>query len=244
MGSMGLFMNFYFAEFRKNKSLMLKVIVFFMALIAGISAGRSSIAGFAIGLGFYYFTIGFRQYLVGGVRVAFYCFILIVPIVVYIMSVPYLADVVNSYYVYAFRFLHQYFYVGYVGHSSLNTLGTMYFPLTEQQILLGDGRYTGSDNAYYMHTDPGYMRFTLLFGLLPSLVIYFGFLWVMFNYYIINKPYIKNIGVLILAIVGLSFLYHYKGELVMYNISYMKLIYFIFISCSLLSIREQRKIGT
>ena len=118
----------------------------------------------------------------------------------------------------------------------------MYFPLTEQQILLGDGRYTGSDNAYYLHTDPGFMRFTLIFGFLPSMVTYLGFLWVMFSYYVINRPYINNIGALVLSIIGLSFVYHYKGELIMYNISYMKLIYFIFISCSILSIKEKRKI--
>ena len=88
------------------------------------------------------------------------------------------------------------------------------------------------------NTDPGYMRFTLLFGLFPSLVIYFGFLWVMFNYYVLNRPYLKNVGVLILAIVGLSFVYHYKGELIMFNVSFMKLIYFIFISCTLLSLRQ------
>jgi len=242
MGLLGLYMSFYFAEFKQNKSLMFKVILFFIAIIAGISAGRASIAGFALGLAFYYFTLGFRHYLTGMAKVLLYCIIIIVPIIFYIMSIPSLVDIVTSYYKYAFQFLHHYFYAGYVGNSSLDTLSSMYFPLTEQQILLGDGRYTGSDNRYYLHTDPGFMRFTLIFGFLPSMITYVGFLWVMFNYYLINKPYINNIGVLVLAIIGLSFIYHYKGELIMYNISYMKLIYFVFISCSILSIREKRKI--
>lgn len=238
MGALGLYMNYYFAEFRQNKSLMIKVIIFFVAIIAGISAGRAAIAGFIFGLGFYYFTLGFRHYITGALRVGFYCLILITPLIIYIMSVPALTEVVTSYYKYAFQFLHKYFYDGYVGRSSLDTLEKMYFPLTDAQILLGDGQYTGSDGAYYLHTDPGFMRFTLLFGLLPSLVIYFGFLWVMFNYYVINRPYVKNIGVLILGLIGLSFVYHYKGELIMFNVSYMKLIYFIFISCTLLSLKQ------
>lgn len=242
MGLLGLYMSFYFAEFKQNKSLMFKVILFFIAIIAGISAGRASIAGFALGLAFYYFTLGFRHYLTGMAKVLLYCTIIILPIIFYIMSIPSLVDIVTSYYKYAFQFLHHYFYAGYVGNSSLDTLANMYFPLTEQQILLGDGRYTGSDNAYYLHTDPGFMRFTLIFGFIPSMITYLGFLWVMFSYYLINKPYINNIGVLVLAIIGLSFIYHYKGELIMYNISYMKLIYFVFISCSILSIREKRKL--
>lgn len=243
MGALGLYMNYYFAEFRKNKSLMLKVVIFFIIIIAGISAGRSAIAGFVFGLAFYYFTVGFRHYFTGALRVFFYCLILITPLIIYIMSVPELKEVVTSYYKYAFQFIHKYFYDGYVGRSSLDTLKTMYFPLTDLQILLGDGQYTGSDGAYYLHTDPGYMRFTLLFGIFPSLVIYFGFLWMMFNYYIINKPYMKNVGVLILALVGLSFIYHYKGELIMFNISYMKLIYFIFVGCTLLSIKQKLNIA-
>jgi len=238
MGALGLYMGFYFAQYRQNKSLLLKVIIFFITVIAGISAGRASIAGFVFGLGFYYFTLGFRQYFTGAFKVGFYCLVLITPLIIYIMSVPALTEVVTSYYKYAFQFLHKYFYDGYVGRSSLDTLEKMYFPLTDTQILFGDGKYTGSDGAYYLHTDPGFMRFTLLFGLFPSLVIYCGFLWVMFNYYVINRPYVKNIGVLILALIGLSFVYHYKGELIMFNVSYMKLIYFVFISCTLLSLKQ------
>ncbi|WP_345530719.1 hypothetical protein [Thalassotalea piscium] len=239
MGALGLYMNFYFAQYRQDKSLILKVIIFFVTIIAGISAGRASIAGFVFGLGFYYFTLGFRHYFTGAMRVGFYCLVLITPLIIYIMSVPALTEVVTSYYKYAFQFLHKYFYAGYVGRSSLDTLDKMYFPLTELQILWGDGKYTGSDGSYYLHTDPGFMRFTLIFGIFPSLVIYFGFLWVMFNYYVINRPYVKNIGVLILAIIGLSFVYHYKGELIMFNVSYMKLIYFIFVSCTLLSLKQK-----
>lgn len=241
MGALGLYMNYYFSEFRKNKSVMIKVIIFFVTVIAGISAGRASIAGFVFGLSFYYFTLGFRHYFTGAIRVSFYCLVLIAPFIIYIMSVPELKDIVTSYYKYAFQFLHKYFYDGYVGRSSLDTLEKMYFPLTDLQILWGDGLYTGSDGTYYLHTDPGFMRFTLLFGIFPSLVIYFGFLWVMFNYYVINKPYVKNIGVLILALIGLSFVYHYKGELIMFNIAFMKLIYFIFVSCTLISLQKSNE---
>ena len=241
MGLLGLFLQFYFAEFTKNKSLLLKIMAFFIALIAAISAGRASIAGFAIGFIFYFFTLGFRRYLTGSVRVAFYCILLISPVVLYILSEPLLAEAVDKYYRYAFQFIYKYFTEGQVDVSSLSHLETMYFPLTEQQLLLGDGRYTGADGAYYLHTDPGFMRFTLIFGLFPSIILYLGFIWIMSAYYFINRIPFKNFGVLVAGVVCLSFVYHYKGELILYNVSYMKLVYFTFTCCSLITLKNRKE---
>ena len=73
------------------------------------------------------------------------------------------------------------------------------------------------------------------------MLIYLGFIWVMFSYYLINKKYLPYAGALISAIVLIAFIYHYKGEIIMYNVSFMKIIYFIFICCSLFSLTKARE---
>ena len=239
MGILGLFLNYYFALYKKKLSLSIKIIIFFIAFIASISAGRSAAAGFILGTAFYYFNLGLVKFTKGSIKVAIYCFILLVPIIVYILSQPDLTDIVIKYYQYAFRFIHVYFTEGQVGRTSLATLDTMYFFLSEQQMFFGDGMYTGSDGAYYLHTDPGFMRFTLFFGIFPSLFLYFSFIYIMFSYYLFNRNHINQLGILILSIIFLSFVYHYKGELIMFNVSYMKIIYFVFISISLITIKKK-----
>jgi hypothetical protein len=229
MGLMGLFLSYYYSIYMKNNSLVFKIVIFFIAFIASISAGRSALAGFFIGFLFYYVELGFSKFMRGTLKVAVYSFLVITPIIVYILATPELNDMVTKYYTYAFKFVYMYFAGDQVSVSSLSTLEQMYFPLTEQQILVGEGRYTGNDGAYYLHTDPGFMRFTLLFGLFPSLFIYLSFLYIMLSYYLLNKGYVKQIGVLVLFITGLAFIYHYKGELIMFNVSYMKIIYFVFL---------------
>ena len=241
MGLLGLFMHYYFAVFKQNKSLAFRVVIFYLAIIAGISAGRTAVGGFAIGFAFYWFAIGAKSFVSSSMKVVLYTAIFISPLVFYIISDPALADIVEKYYRYAFQFIYRYFSDGYVGKSSLDVLDTMYFPLTDLQILLGDGRYTATAGDYYLQTDAGYMRFALLFGLLPSLIIYVGFVWIMFSYYLINRKYIEHFGILISSVIALTFIYHYKGEVIMFNVSFMKLIYFVFVTCSLLSLQSNSK---
>jgi len=239
MGLLGLLLQYYFAVHKKHTSLVLKIFLFFITFIASISAGRSAVAGFVLGSVFYYFNLGIGRFIKGLIKVLIYCLVLLTPIILYILSQPELADIAIKYYQYAFRFLHLYFTDGYVGRTSLATLDTMYFPLTEKQILMGEGLYTGFDGGYYLHTDPGFMRFTLFFGIFPSLFLYISFLYIMFSYYLFNRHYVKQIGVLIFTVICLSFVYHYKGELIMFNVSYMKIIYFVFISISLITIKKK-----
>ncbi len=239
MGILGLLLNYYFAIYKKNSSLSIKIIIFFITFIAAISAGRSAAAGFILGCAFYYFNLGLVMFTKGSVKVVLYCFILLVPIILYILSQPELTDVIIKYYQYAFRFIHVYFTEGKIGRTSLATLDTMYFFLSEQQMLFGDGMYTGTNGGYYLHTDPGFMRFTLFFGIFPSLFLYFSFIYIMFGYYLFNRNHVKQLSILIISIIFLSFVYHYKGELIMFNVSYMKIIYFVFISISLITIKKK-----
>ncbi|MFD2168203.1 hypothetical protein ACFSJY_18245 [Thalassotalea euphylliae] len=241
MGLLALLMHYYFAVYKAQKHLPWKVILFYMAFIAGISAGRTSFAGLAMGFYFYWILLNRKQLFAGVGKSIIYSLILVSPVIIYIMSNPALADIVDQYYRYAFQFIYKYFYDGYVGKSSLDALESMYFPLTNEQIFWGDGRYTSSVGNYYMQTDAGYMRFILMLGLVPNIIIYAGFCWILLSYYIVNKEHVPAIGGLILLIGTLSFVYHYKGELIMYNVSYMKIIYFLFISISLITIKKKMK---
>ena len=65
-----------------------------------------------------------------------------------------------------------------LGDSS-DTMFRMYFvPEDGLTILIGDGKYTNSDGSYYMHTDVGFMRHMLFYGVIGETLGYlsFGFL--------------------------------------------------------------------
>jgi hypothetical protein len=239
MGLLGLFLNYYFAVYKQHSSLVFKIFIFFIAFIASISAGRTAAGGFLLGVVFFYFSLGGFRFFKGLCKVAIYCLVLSIPIISYVLSQPELVDVAVKYYQYAFRFLHLYFTDGAIGRTSLATLDNMYFFLSEQQVLFGDGKYTGSDGNYYMNTDPGFMRFTLFFGVFPSLFLYFSFIYIMFSYYLLNRNYVKHLEVLIISVISLSFIYHYKGEIIMFGVSYMKIIYFVFISISIITLKAK-----
>lgn len=60
---------------------------------------------------------------------------------------------------------------GQVSSESTDMLQKMYFPLEPMTLFFGDGQYTGIDGKYYMHTDAGFMRNVLLFGIFVSLFL-------------------------------------------------------------------------
>jgi len=239
MGLLGYFMHYYFAVFGKERSLTFKVVCFYLAFIAGISAGRTSIAGFALGFVFYWLANTPSQFIRSTLKSLIISLLLVTPIAIYIATNPALAEIVDKYYRYAFQFIYKYFTEGYLGRSSLDSLETMYFPLTEKQILMGDGKYAGFTGGYYMETDAGFMRYILLFGLLPSLFIYLSFLFMMFVFYWVNKNTIPHLKTFTIGIVAIAFVFHYKGEIILFNVSFMKLIYFTFITATLFSLHDK-----
>jgi len=132
-------------------------IKFMVILVAGILAGRTAFVGIAIS--FVYIMSQSVKYTGLGV-------LLVATLVAIVLSI----DTLSVYSGWMFEF------ISFDGHSvtlsrtsSTDQLGQMYFmPTNDITWLWGDGRYVDGD-AYYMHTDAGYMR-NLFFGGLPFVI--------------------------------------------------------------------------
>lgn len=72
--------------------------------------------------------------------------------------------------------------------SSHTVLNEMIFMPSEKTILFGDGYYTEvGTNSYYMHTDVGFMRQILFYGLIPTIMAYLMTLFPIIDIYINKK---------------------------------------------------------
>lgn len=86
----------------------------------------------------------------------------------------------------------------------------MYFMPSFDTLIFGDGRYLNVDGSYYMHTDAGYMRGMLYFGVIGLLFLYGIYfllcLWGIHRSSEIYKKYMCEVILLLL------FLEEYKGD--------------------------------
>lgn len=129
---------------------------------------------------------------------------------------------------FAFEFVYNYINNGSVGTASTNRLGEMFFIPSASTLFFGDGMYTGIDGRYYMHTDSGYMRNILLFGIVGFLpLLLYNFCVIRF----ISINLLKKTGSVFLFCTFLTLLVlHLKGEVVGYLITVNIMFLFLFFS--------------
>jgi hypothetical protein len=83
------------------------------------------------------------------------------------------SEFVNTFYVWAFTPIRNLFTTGEIGTQSYNDLVSMHFMPNIKTLLIGDGYYTEKDTGlYYMHTDVGYLRPTLFYGVFNLIIGY------------------------------------------------------------------------
>lgn len=224
MGLLGYMFIFYINN--SNNSSIYNVFLFFICFIASLSAGRTSFLGFALGLLILtLYSISLKL----TIKILKYSVITIITgMIIYIILIntPSISQTIEKYSAYAFQPIINYLEYGSLSVTSTEKLQDMYFlPEDTSTIFFGDGKYTTDNGYYYMSTDAGYMRFMLYFGILGSLIPYLGFLY--FCFYTMNrtKSNIQKNKWFFWGIILLSFIYHYKGEIVFFNVSYMKIIF-------------------
>ncbi|HHR5883320.1 TPA: hypothetical protein ACS7XF_003311 [Providencia alcalifaciens] len=227
MGLLSYVFIYWISAFSKLSSIA-KSLFFLLILIASLSAGRTSILAFIIGG--IYLLINFKTIFLLRKTSKYLCIFLSMTsiIVVLLMGDTSLNNTLTRYSDYAFQPIINYFEHGSFSVSSTERLKEMYFlPEKESTIIVGDGRYSDSNGAYYMNTDSGYLRFMLYFGILGSIIPYLAFL--IFCLYSAKKsqkvsPKLKYFFFLIIF---MSFIFHYKAEVIFYNVAYMKIIYLL-----------------
>lgn len=215
-----IFLTFYCYK-QKFISLNYFIILITIGSIASISAGRTAILGLLFGL----------LYLIINLRNLRSILILILLSILSVISLSFLLNINSSnienkalqvLYNYSMEPILNYTQTGSFSSRSTDDLQTMYFFLTESQHLHGDGKYMIGDK-YYMETDAGFMRFSLFYGTIISTFLYLYFIKFTIKVYGKNKKYLLPI----LLLVTLSFILHYKGEVILFAVSYNKVLFLI-----------------
>lgn len=219
---MGLFIFISFFSY-KNKFINFKYFIILVLLggIASISAGRTAILGLMLGL--FYLLLNFKS--LRSFVTLISTFLLIVLLFSILLSIDWQSiqnDTLGYFYSYSMEPVLNYIATGNLTSSSTDALHNMYFPLTEKQYLIGDGRYMIGD-SYYMATDAGYMRFILFYGGVFSLILYGYFTYFVSKIAILNKRY----SLVLIFLLLFSFALHYKGEVILFSISYNKILFLV-----------------
>ncbi|ENV62440.1 hypothetical protein [Acinetobacter junii] len=219
---MGLFIFLTFVAY-KNKFIGLKFfsILILIGGVASVSAGRTAILGLILGL--IYSLLNFKN--ARSLKILISTFVIIFVAGVFLLSIDRDSiqnETLGYFYSYSMEPILNYLNTGGFSSSSTSGLQRMYFPLTEQQYLIGDGRYMNGE-SYYMSTDAGYMRFALFYGGIFSFIFYSYFSYFVVRVTSFNKNYMVPIFFLLLF----SFALHYKGEVVLFSISYNKVLFLI-----------------
>jgi len=167
----------------KKEYFSFKNSLFFIVLFVGsFFAGRTAFVGLGIALILYFLSLGAR--LKKGT--SFIRLVLIVAgtsFFLYNILLPSETKeiVENQLLPFVFEAVYNYIDSGETSTKSGEILQQMYFPISWQTFLVGDGKYTGDDGGYYMHSDAGIMRNILFYGIFGLLFILFGHLFYFFK---------------------------------------------------------------
>ena len=219
---MGFLLLLVFFLYEKN-FINFKYFIFLVLLggVASISAGRTAILGLIIGLVYLFLNLRNIRTIIT-LASMFLIFIFSISLLLSIDRNSIQNDTLRYFYSYSMQPILNYIDTGSFATSSTEALQNMYFPLTERQFLIGDGRYMDG-LKYYMGTDAGYMRFALFYG-----VIFSFFLYSYFTYFIGKIIFLsKRYSFFLLVIFLFTIMLHYKGEVILFAISYNKLLFLI-----------------
>lgn len=116
---------------------------------------------------------------------------------------------VQEWYNWCFSIINNFIASGRLGTESTDILfGEMLFIPKFATLVLGDGKFSLPDGAYYMHTDSGLVRPVLFYGVFFTVISYFV-LWNLIlclkNRRVLKKEHALNIMILNLLIVWFAF---------------------------------------
>lgn len=221
-------------------NILIKYLAFFLLVFGGASAARSSYAGIVLGV--LYIIIqwlfisktkgnskGIKQFNKKKVIRT----IVSVPVIIIMLSLIYIQfsnndsldqkiDKMNNF---AFQMFYNYQESGQLETSSTDALfNRMYFSIeSTKTVLIGDAIYSNDDGSYYMHTDAGYMRNVLYFGII-GLIILLIYQMKFFEWRD-RSNWIPNIFILTYILVM-----HIKGDVLGFSIMLQNILFIIYLS--------------
>lgn len=151
----------------KYNSLAARIALLTLLFIGAMSAGRTAIIGFGIAV-FYFCIANLKKVSLHTKTKNILCFFCV--LLGTVLAGCFFLSQKNEYSIkifmeYSLEFIDNFISGrGLTSSSTNNLFHGMYFPLSLKQYLIGDGQYMDG-SLYYMHTDAGYMRMVLYFGI-------------------------------------------------------------------------------
>lgn len=219
---------FYFVFFLKlivqnYKLYNVDYILFFISCVAILSAGRTAIIGILLFTASYILINLHNRKIKDLVKIIILMpvFIIITSYILLNSDIPAVTALVN----YVFQPIEHYKNYGNFQVSSLEGLSNMYFLPSDLTMLIGDARWLNGLGGYYEGVDAGYMRFLLYFGAPISLLIYLLWIFIIYFSYIRIKKVLDFAFVFFTSFLLMSFILHYKGEVIFINVGFNKVVY-------------------
>ncbi|WP_142129546.1 hypothetical protein [Bacillus sp. SLBN-3] len=208
------------------------LLIFPLLLFGGLSAGRTSYLGIILSFLFIVRFLSKKKFGIRKININMKgILVMYLLISIIFVSIP-LSNIISEdinlkvtkLTDYGFQMFYNFQKTGEFSTSSTDVLANMYFDIDDTSTYLyGKGLYTNSDGSYYMHTDAGYMRNVLYFGIGGILLLLFY--QILFFEWSIKQNLLRNfICILFILIV------HYKGDalgfsIIMQNILFLILLY-------------------
>lgn len=212
-----MFISYFYLFFKKE--IKFPIVIFCLLFVGSFFAGRTAFVGLFFGIILYIYLLfnNLTQFLLGVGRLLLYTvsiFFVCYFFYLYLVPVSLKSIVDEKLLPFAFEFIYSYQETGKFTTKSTDVLNQMYFSISSDTLLFGDGKYLNSDGSYYMHTDAGYMRNFLFYGIL-------GFCFIVYaQISIIKKSLFDRTSSIaekkfLLIVLVFYFVLHYKGEVLM-----------------------------
>jgi len=199
-----------------QKAISNSIIFFVLLLFGSFFAGRTAFIGFAFGLLIFLLCnrLNYFRSLTKLVVFTILIFAATFFIYSYILPLGIKSLVDDDLLPFAFEFIYNYQETGSFTTNSSDTLVEKhYFHIDPITFIYGEGRYVNNDGSFFMHTDAGYMRNILYYGIFGLIILAFF----QINILISQIRYTKNKKEKFFFVMVTIYLFtlHYKGDVLM-----------------------------
>ncbi len=208
-----------------SKSQFFYVLAWILGFFSVMVSGRTGFLGVAFSLWIIFIHFRKTQTLIG---VSKMIIIALMCVLASLMFFPGVSMIINEVLIpYAFEMFFSAAKGDGFNTSSTDLLAHMYFQVSESTFWFGDARWLADGgNSYYMHTDAGYMRHMLFYGVVGSSILYVLYGSV---FYYLYKFCERKLKPLILAIAGYAFIVQVKGDYLVGSSMNIKVFFLLFV---------------
>jgi hypothetical protein len=223
---------------KEIKNVFLWVVIWLVLFLAIILTGRSGLLGAFLSLLLLFFA--FTKY--RAMKTLFYICLLFILTFYLLLTLFYDNPVFQRIYNYGFELFINFSNEGsFSTRSSTTLLQRMYFFSDNNTFFFGDGYWNNPfGDGYYMHTDAGFMRHVLFYGVFPSFLLYLVYLYIFFTIARYNKNNIIFI-IMVFSILLIFIAGQFKGNFLVGSAMNIKFIMIFFIFSLYERLRNKRK---